>query len=168
MTSTNRETHPTTGVHATRPRVASSSTGGLGLLVVILATMLFSDCAPKPRDSVEVLKAMVSKIENALNRRDVGGLQKMGTSRIDSNRFVIDVFDGNPADSVNLKIRRILLPKPTEAEVIIDAVVGPGSARRLKNMTIHFVDNGNWKIDTYTCRNMPTDSVPAPAEPGIR
>ena len=125
-------------------------------LIGLFCGVLAGGCARKRVDPVDALKAMVPRMEAALNRRDIAALQKLGTSQFASNRLIIDVFGANRTDTVDLQIKH-LTQLPGKAQLTLGIVARGEEDLAVGMLTLQMVGDGNWRIDSYDL------SLPPPA-----
>ena len=82
-----------------------------GLIAVnalwVMAVFLVVSCDTKPKDPIVEIKALIPKLQERLNRRDLGGLKGMGTERFEPNALLIAVFGTRVRDSVELGLKSI-------------------------------------------------------------
>lgn len=72
-----------------------------------VAVLLVVSCDRRPKDPIVEIKALIPKLQERLNRRDLGGLKGMGTDRFEPNALLIAVFGSRVRDSVELGLKRI-------------------------------------------------------------
>ena len=113
-------------------------------------------CATKEKDPLDDIKSLIPKIEAGLNRRDLAGLQKLGTERFQSNALVVDVFDGRINDSVHVSLSRIQ-QTGADATLIVNLMSHetPGERRELH---LHLQGGERWAITSYEIGAVAADS----------
>jgi len=104
-------------------------------------------CATREKDPLDEIKALIPKVEERLNRRDLGGLKGMGTTQFESNAFVIDVFGQHVHDSVSLALSRIQ-QTGSDATLILN-MVSQERAGETRELHLRLKGDGRWKIDSY-------------------
>lgn len=134
---------------------------GLNLLLLLIAGVVtvVSGCGEAP-DPVDEIRALVPKLQEALNARNIGGLRRLGTGNFAAQRFIIDAFPGGEGGRITLRFKRIRLsPEATELNLLahFDGTTGPGEGRAL---TIFLEGNGRWRIDSYRFGSTPEGETP--------
>ena len=149
------------GIRTLRGSLALSSWIALCAVIVMASSSILSGCSKKEVDPVEYVKAMIPKIQDGLNRRDIAGLQALGTSKFEANSFITDVFTHGVEGDVTLAMTRVR-HVPGNLFMILSASFGNGGSGGAKELTIYFAGEKKWKIDSYSLRDK---SIP---EPGPR
>ncbi|MEW5873660.1 MAG: hypothetical protein AB1752_00585 [Candidatus Zixiibacteriota bacterium] len=129
--------------------------------IAITLGILLTGCSKEPVDPIEYVKSLIPKIQDGLNRRDIAGLKKLGTSQFEPNRFITDVFTHGVEGDVALSLVRIR-HVTGEVALNLNAAFGPNGRGGLKELKIQFVgseEDGDWKITTYILLDR---SLPAP------
>jgi hypothetical protein len=126
---------------------------------LLLTAAAIAGCSKKPVDPIEYVKALIPKIQDGLNRRDIAGLQALGRSKFEANRFITDVFTHGVEGDVSLSLARIR-HVTGEVSLSMNAAFGPDGSGGLKELKIQFGGGDDeWKITTYTLRDL---SLPVP------
>jgi len=121
----------------------------LVLSVVALGTMILIGCSKPPVDPVEQANALIPKVADGLNRRDIGALKDLGTDRFEPNRFITDVFAHGVQGSVTLAMKRFR-QVPGENKLVLSATFGTGESGGVKDLTLLLVGEKVLKIDLYS------------------
>ena len=134
---------------------------GISWLVLLAACCIaLAGCSKKEEDPVEYVKAMIPKIQQGLNDRDIAGLKSLGTSKFEANRFITDVFAHGVHGDVTLELVRVR-SVPGDVRLILRALFDGGQGG-VKELSLFYAGERDWKIDTYSLRDK---SLPEP-EPG--
>jgi hypothetical protein len=132
----------------------------LAVVLILASALSISGCARKKTPNpVDAIKAIVPRLQEALNRRDIAALQRLGTSDFPSNRFLIDVFEGAVSDTIALSIAH-LRQVPGEAQLVLTVTSLAGG----RELTLTLTGDGTWRIHSYQIAPM-ADSVGAVSPP---
>jgi hypothetical protein len=120
-------------------------------------------CSKPPVDPVEQAKALIPKVADGLNRRDIGALKDLGTANFEPNRFITDVFAHGVRGDVTLSLTRFR-QVPGENRLVLGATFGPNGSGGAKDLTLILAGEKELKIDTYTLADV--SIPPAGSGPG--
>lgn len=140
---------------------------GIGWLLVVmsLVSLLVAGGCGKEVDPVEQIRALVPEIAAALNQRDIGGLRRLGTSNLEANRLIIDVFAEGGDGTVTLGFKRVrMLEGRAELTVELRNQTDGTASREL---VFELEGNGRWRIDSYTFLEALPDTSGAPAADSV-
>jgi len=132
----------------------------MALTVVVLGFLILAGCSKPPVDPVEQANALIPKIADGLNRRDIGALKDLGTDRFEPNRFLADVFSHGVKGDVTLSLYRFR-QVPGETKLVLTATFGVGEIGGRKELTLTLAGDKVLKVDLYSL----TDVRIPPAEP---
>ena len=113
-----------------------------------VAVLLLISCDTKPKDPIDEIKALIPKLQQRLNRRDVGGLKGMGTDRFESNSLVIAVFGDRARDSVDLTLKRIN-QVGKDATLILSVRFRGDVTTPVRELRLPLVAGRKWWIDGF-------------------
>ena len=131
------------------------------LSALVLVTAVLTGCSKPPVDPVEQARAMIPKVADGLNRRDIGALKDLGTAGFEPNRFITDVFAHGVRGDVTLSMKRFR-QVPGENKLFLSATFGPDQSGGIKELTLILTGEKVLKIDTYVLADI---AIP-PAQPG--
>lgn len=112
------------------------------------AVFLLISCDTGPKDPIDEIKALIPKVQERLNRRDLGGLKGMGTERFEPNAFVIAVFGDRARDSVDLALKRIN-QVGKDATLILSVRFRGDNATPARELQLPLVAGRRWWIDGF-------------------
>jgi hypothetical protein len=123
--------------------------------VVLALGLLLIGCGKKEEeDPLDYMKALIPKIEAALNSRDIPALKKLGTPTFEANRFITDVFSRGVRGDVSLALARFR-DVPGQVRLEMHAKFGVDGKGGQKRLTIYFSDvKKPFKMDTYSLRDV--------------
>lgn len=130
------------------------------LALLAACCIALTGCSKKEEDPVEYVKAMIPKIQQGLNDRDIAELKSLGTAKFEANRFITDVFTHGVHGDVSLELVRVR-SVPGDVRMILRTLFDGGKGG-VKELTLFYAGDKDWKIDTYSLRDK---SIPEP-EPG--
>ncbi|HEX9750818.1 MAG TPA: hypothetical protein VGB22_05995 [candidate division Zixibacteria bacterium] len=135
-------------------------------MTAILMAVLFAvfGCRSAPTDPIEEVKAMIPKIESALNRRLIGDLQRMGTGEFEANSFIMDMVGQRVDAQATLSLRRAQLTG-NEIHMALDAKMVDNAGTWTQRLFLTMLQDGRWKIAAYEI-GTPDDELP-PLDGGI-
>lgn len=147
-------------MYRTRCHRTTIAKGTSLLALLAFCGIALSGCSKTKVDPVEYVKAMIPQVEKGLNDRDIPGLKGIGTGEFDPDGFITDVFSRGVRGDVSLALVRVRYV-PGDLHMILRATFGGGSGG-VKELTLFFAGEDDWKINTYRLRDT---SIPPP-EPG--
>jgi hypothetical protein len=121
-------------------------------LLVCIAGFLAA-CSKPPVDPVDQVRVLIPKLVDALNKRDLAALKKLGTDKFEPNRFVTDVFAHGVQGEVTLSMTRFR-QVPGENKLGLSAIFGADQSGGIKDLTLFLVGEKVLKIDTYTLKDI--------------
>lgn len=119
------------------------------VLLILTGLLTLHGCGKKePPDPIEYVKSLIPVIEEGLNRRDIAGLKKLGTTKFEANAFINDVFSRGVEGNVAFHLKRVR-HVTGEVSLTLQATFGQGGRGGEKELKIQFVGEHPWRIDAY-------------------
>lgn len=123
------------------------------LFLLVCVAGFFTACSKPPVDPVDQVRALIPKLADALNKRDLAALKDLGTSKFEPNRFIADVFAHGVQGNVTLSMKRFR-QVPGENRLGLTADFGPGQSGGSKELTLLLVGEKVLKIDVYSLKDI--------------
>jgi hypothetical protein len=114
----------------------------------LLLVGLFSGCSREKVDPVVQIRALVPEIATALNSRDIAGLRRLGTSNLEANRLIVEVFPDGGADSITFRFKKVVM-EGDDAALFVQMGSSDELADPAPELVFDLVGNGHWRIDAF-------------------